>query len=423
MKDHSRRIPPRKDLQTGMRFVFALALAILAGRPDLHGMAPGQICGVTTLCNNLVKAGRCPRRTFKSMPILKRGLGEPLDGISANDSAPIEITYQDLITAYSVSNDLEYKSASDYSYEMNIGVSDLRDPQRWEMPDLEQEDEDYGEGILPSETPYSDYFPSATHCKLYEYDEETYYEYYTLNEQSVTLVGAVYNETGETDVDVDEINFLVTPLPLGINSSYMTGDSIDVDDGTSIWDQKITPYGFGTLATPDGDTEVLVFLNTYTITYYLDEEGDEDAEDPIVRTGHALAFISKEGHQLNVWLKDGTDLEGDVAVERVEYTHIVDNTHAVEAKDRLPLNSALFQNYPNPFNPGTRIRYQVKEAGRVSLKVFDRLGREIAVLSDGLKPAGTHEAYFDGGGLPSGVYFCRLQAAGLSETRKLMLMQ
>jgi photosystem II stability/assembly factor-like uncharacterized protein len=79
--------------------------------------------------------------------------------------------------------------------------------------------------------------------------------------------------------------------------------------------------------------------------------------------------------------------------------------------------------YPNPFNPSTTIAYDLHKAGHVSLRVFDLLGREVAVLKDGFVEAGTHHAVFDGGNLASGVYFARLDAGEFTQTKKLMLLK
>ena len=83
----------------------------------------------------------------------------------------------------------------------------------------------------------------------------------------------------------------------------------------------------------------------------------------------------------------------------------------------------LSQNYPNPFNPSTQIRYQISESGRVTLTVFDLLGREVRTLVDEQKQPGTYTVTFDGSGLASGVYFYRLQAGSFTTTRKLVLLR
>jgi hypothetical protein len=67
----------------------------------------------------------------------------------------------------------------------------------------------------------------------------------------------------------------------------------------------------------------------------------------------------------------------------------------------------LFQNYPNPFNPATEIRYRVSEAGFVTLKVYDVLGREVAMLVNEKKQPGWYTVRFEGTTLPSGIYIYR----------------
>jgi hypothetical protein len=74
----------------------------------------------------------------------------------------------------------------------------------------------------------------------------------------------------------------------------------------------------------------------------------------------------------------------------------------------LPGQFLLRQNYPNPFNPSTKINYQLPEASHVTLRIYDIMGREVAVLVDGNKGAGYYTAVFDGARLASGVYFTRL---------------
>ena len=95
---------------------------------------------------------------------------------------------------------------------------------------------------------------------------------------------------------------------------------------------------------------------------------------------------------------------------------------AVELRILQPLSLFLSAS-PNPFNPSTEIRYDLAKAERVSLRVFDLQGREVAVLEDGLTEAGTHRVIFDGGGLASGIYFARLDAGARSRANKLVLLK
>jgi photosystem II stability/assembly factor-like uncharacterized protein len=90
---------------------------------------------------------------------------------------------------------------------------------------------------------------------------------------------------------------------------------------------------------------------------------------------------------------------------------------------QLPGRFALNQNYPNPFNPSTTISFTISSKSFVSLKVFDVMGREVATMvSQGL-PAGHYTKQWNASGLPSGIYFYRLQAGSFTETIKLVLLK
>jgi len=80
-------------------------------------------------------------------------------------------------------------------------------------------------------------------------------------------------------------------------------------------------------------------------------------------------------------------------------------------------------NYPNPFNPSTIIRYQMPEAGKVVLKVYDILGREVRTLVEEFKDKGTYSATFDGSNLASGIYIYSLNVNNVTMTKKLLLMK
>jgi hypothetical protein len=92
--------------------------------------------------------------------------------------------------------------------------------------------------------------------------------------------------------------------------------------------------------------------------------------------------------------------------------------------DPLP-SFSLGQNYPNPFNPATNIQYSLGKRQFVSLKVYDILGTEVAVLVDEEKPAGEYKVKFDVSEykLTSGIYFYKIQTEEFLQTKKLVLMK
>ncbi|MCX6600579.1 MAG: S8 family serine peptidase [bacterium] len=90
----------------------------------------------------------------------------------------------------------------------------------------------------------------------------------------------------------------------------------------------------------------------------------------------------------------------------------------------LPEEFSLEPNFPNPFNPLTTFAWRVPREMRVRLAVYDLLGREAAVVFDGLSSAGVHRRSFDGARLATGVYFARLETAGqTAAVRKVVLLK
>jgi hypothetical protein len=94
-----------------------------------------------------------------------------------------------------------------------------------------------------------------------------------------------------------------------------------------------------------------------------------------------------------------------------------------------PDDFAIFQNYPNPLNPETQIRYSLPTSGRITLKIYDIMGREVAALvNDEIMSEGWYTVTWDGRDqngrqVPSGIYFCRLITGTQVHTLKMMLMR
>ena len=83
----------------------------------------------------------------------------------------------------------------------------------------------------------------------------------------------------------------------------------------------------------------------------------------------------------------------------------------------------LYDNYPNPFNPSTTLRYYLPEASLISIKIYDTVGKNVVVLVNEVKTAGTHQIEFNAVGLSSGIYYYSIQAGTFSETKKMILMK
>lgn len=96
---------------------------------------------------------------------------------------------------------------------------------------------------------------------------------------------------------------------------------------------------------------------------------------------------------------------------------------AIGKPTNMPALATLSQNYPNPFNPETIISFSIDSDRQVNLAVYNMLGQEIVKLIHQKCTPGEYKVRFDGRGLPSGIYFCRLSVGEQSYTRKMILMR
>ncbi len=94
-----------------------------------------------------------------------------------------------------------------------------------------------------------------------------------------------------------------------------------------------------------------------------------------------------------------------------------------EQEGDLPERFELEQNFPNPFNPETRIAFTLHRAGQVKLSVYDLLGRQVAVLTNGIMNSGRHEITFNGADLASGVYFYKLESGNMTSMKRMVLLK
>jgi hypothetical protein len=107
------------------------------------------------------------------------------------------------------------------------------------------------------------------------------------------------------------------------------------------------------------------------------------------------------------------------------FAYFPNNPSAVEDDNILTegLRYTLSQNYPNPFNPSTTINWQVPEAGNVTIKIYDVLGREVTTLVNQKFSAGEYETVFDASRFSSGVYFYQIKAGEFIQTKKMTLLK
>jgi L-ascorbate metabolism protein UlaG (beta-lactamase superfamily) len=112
-----------------------------------------------------------------------------------------------------------------------------------------------------------------------------------------------------------------------------------------------------------------------------------------------------------------------IIVKNGESIALSNTASFVENIPASPATFSLEQNYPNPFNPSTIIKFQLPVSGEISLAVYDLLGRQVAVLVSEKLAAGRYSREWNAADIPSGIYFCRLNAARFVQTRKIILVK
>ncbi len=142
----------------------------------------------------------------------------------------------------------------------------------------------------------------------------------------------------------------------------------------------------------------------------------------------APAFSPSEGDSFTVAfglvLGDGlAELQANADTMAALYDRLPSGVNGGDAGVSIPFRFALFQNHPNPFNPSTSVGFRLPVPGSVTVKVYDVMGREVAVLADRLFSAGSHRLEWNATGFESGVYFCRIQAGDFTAVRKMVLMK
>ncbi|MBX2975052.1 MAG: choice-of-anchor J domain-containing protein [Ignavibacteriaceae bacterium] len=131
-----------------------------------------------------------------------------------------------------------------------------------------------------------------------------------------------------------------------------------------------------------------------------------------------VAFVTGKGTTTEA--QSYTYVEKDVVdgnylyrLKQVDFDGKVSYSNGIEVDVTTPAVFALDQNYPNPFNPSTTINFGLAVDSKVSLKIFNVLGQEVASLANGLMSAGKHTVTFNGSSLFSGVYFAKMEAKGV----------
>ncbi|MBS1552478.1 MAG: T9SS type A sorting domain-containing protein [Bacteroidetes bacterium] len=161
----------------------------------------------------------------------------------------------------------------------------------------------------------------------------------------------------------------------------------------------------------------LVLTGNYGSQAYLTTNGGANFFNVNTGLGGAGAgiMVPERGYMLNMQTSSLYKL-------KITYT-ILTNVNENTVSYMKPEGYELSQNYPNPFNPSTNIKFSLPDAGNISLKVYDQLGKEVSSLAEGFRNAGTYEINFNAANLSSGIFFYKLVTNDISLTKKMILIK
>ncbi|MBT8391626.1 MAG: T9SS type A sorting domain-containing protein [Ignavibacteriaceae bacterium] len=287
------------------------------------------------------------------------------------------------------------------------------------------------------------------------------------NVASINTFDKIIWNTADTEpgIAADEMNALITFLDNGGNL-YLNGADIayQMADPTSPWYSSATQSFFNNYL----HSSYVLKEHSATITQGIDGDPITDSIDVLRLTGGTGANTinhtnGKYANQvnangtnahsiLNFWLKpdeyvavrsvhNGMSGTGKVVFTAFGFETIAnDDTRSLFAEkiiewlssptnveedpySTFPVQFDLLQNYPNPFNPVTSIKFSVPETSPVTIKVFDVLGNEVAILVDEVKTAGSYKVFYDGSETSSGIYFYQMKAGNFISVKKMSVLK
>jgi hypothetical protein len=250
-----------------------------------------------------------------------------------------------------------------------------------------------------------------------------------------------------TEITSDSLSFEVTYIDNGVVDGVDTNYAVERDGNYTEyyvypdWTDRYTYYNFsmadfGSLLTDD-----LFLVEEYNDEFYPNSGWIPYSRSFFVDDEGVNVSLVSEYYDNGEWFNDGAiDIGYDSEGRIDELINYFDDGQSVFYNERfrviyeqetstddletsLPDQLTLHQNYPNPFNPSTNITYELSATSNVELKVYNMLGKEVAILVSGRQSAGTHTLSFDASNLPSGLYVYRLQAAGLTMSKSMMLIK
>jgi len=241
------------------------------------------------------------------------------------------------------------------------------------------------------------------------------YDFRPTSDQGYIVVGSLYDElwSGLWIAKISPDTFTYTPEIQVSNSALDFGEVVVGDDQS---------HGEEVIVSNTGTRRLIILGVSIGDSSFAT---DYDPSDSLLAPGDSLVITVTFAPQDTISYDDTLRIDNNDELVNVTLHGIGVPPGAVslEPSSNPPTAFALTPAYPNPFNATTSIGYDIPVRAPIRLEVYDVLGRKVARLVNGRQVAGRYQVVWDAGDLPSGIYFVRMQAGELVQTRKVVLLK
>lgn len=268
-------------------------------------------------------------------------------------------------------------------------------------------------------------YPTATHAFAVDTTVQgvsgTIYQFLQANSSGLRNLGAtgVAGGLAVLTISVTPAPEVVYGLPSTLGTGWVTAFTNTVRLlgsvlSTTTHDARYRVDAYGRMTMPGGQVHDALRIKKYNLY-----NGSPVLSYLFLARGGAQIYAESASSDTNI-------NSGTIAIRRKTLAWnqtVVSDPTDVRLEGQIPAAFAIEQNYPNPFNPSTRIEYRLPSEQLVSLKVYNLIGQQVATLVNESRPAGTYVTDWNADGLPSGMYFYKMQAGAFSATRRMMLVK